>query len=226
MFVDDNFTRDPRRVISFCRRVIKEKLDIEWIFEGRVDSSSYDMLREVVKAGGKIAFFGIESANQRILDYYKKGITPEQTKSAIKNARKAGMDLITGSFVVGAPNETKREIENTLKFAQQLPIDVPLFNVLTAFPGTDIWNELEIQGLLNESEYWETGAVVSQISPNAVSYEEIEQIVQRYFRDFFLRPEYLLDQASKLLKSNYRRSVVLRNLNRVRSIGKSLQTVF
>jgi radical SAM superfamily enzyme YgiQ (UPF0313 family) len=226
MFVDDNFTKDPKRVIDFCRRIAKEKMDIEWIFEGRVDSSSYYMLREVVKAGGKIGLFGIESANQRILDYYHKNVTPEQAKCATKNARKAGMDFITGSFVVGAPNETKGEIENTLKFAHQLSIDIPQYNVLSAFPGTDIWNELKIQGVLNEDEYWEIGAIVSKISPKTVPYEEIEQIVQRYFRDFFLRPEYLLDQTARLLKSPYRRSVVLSNLHKAGSIGKSLRTVF
>lgn len=226
MFVDDNFTKDPKRVIDFCRRIMKEKMDIEWIFEGRVDSSSYYMLREVVKAGGKIEFFGIESANQRILDYYRKNVTPEQAKRATKNARKAGMDIITGSFVVGAPNETKGEIENTLKFAQQLSIDIPQFNVLSAFPGTDIWNELKIQGVLNEDEYWEIGAIVPKISPKAVPYEEIEQIVQRYFKDFFLRPRYLLDQTARLLKSHYRSNIVLRNLRRAGSIRKSLQTIF
>lgn len=226
MFVDDNFTKDRKRVIDFCRRIIKEKMDIEWIFEGRVDSSSYYMLREVVKAGGKIEFFGIESANQRILDYYHKNVTPEQAKRATKNARKAGMDVIVGSFVVGAPNETKPEIENTLKFAQKLSIDFPQFNVLTAFPGTNIWTELKTQGILNEDEYWETGAIVSQISPNAVPFEIIEQIIQEYFRGFFLRPAYLVDQTARLLKSHYRSNIVLRNLRRAGSIAKSLQTIF
>jgi radical SAM superfamily enzyme YgiQ (UPF0313 family) len=63
----------------------------------------------------KIVFFGIESANQRILDYYEKRITPEETKRTIENARKAGIDVVSGSFIVGAPSETKEEIENTLK---------------------------------------------------------------------------------------------------------------
>ena len=40
LFVDDNFTLNPTRVIELCRGIRKEKLDIEWIAEGRVDVRS------------------------------------------------------------------------------------------------------------------------------------------------------------------------------------------
>lgn len=226
MFVDDSFSVNLKRVVGFCQRVRKERMDIEWFFEGRVDHCSYDMLREAVKAGCRIIFLGIESANQKVLDYYDKRITPEQSRHAVKTARKAGVDVVSGSFIVGAPNETKKEIENTLKFAQQLALDIPQFNILCAFPGTDLWKELKVKGILNEDQYWETGAVVSKISPDALPYQEIERIVQEYFRSFFLRPRYLLTQTIKLLKSSYRSSVILNNLSRVRFISESLHHIF
>lgn len=226
MFADDSFTVNPDRMVEFCQMVRQERMDIEWVFEGRVDRCSYDMLREAVKAGCKIIFFGIESANQKVLDYYDKGITPDQSTHAVETARKAGVDVVCGSFIVGAPNETKTEVENTLKFAQQLALDIPQFNILTAFPGTDVWRELKDKGILNKDKYWETGAVVSQICPDTLPYEEIDQIVQKYFRGFFLRPGYLLTQITRLLKSSYRSSVVLNNLSRARLISENLRNVF
>ena len=226
MFVDDSLTANLKRVVKFCQGIKRERMDIEWFFEGRVDNCSYDMLREAAKAGCKIVFFGVESANQKVLDYYDKRITVEQSRHAVKTARKAGIDVVSGSFIVGAPNETRREIENTLKFAQQLALDIPQFNILCAFPGTDIWNELKMRGILSEDQYWETGAVVSKISPDTLPYEEIERIVQEYFRSFFLRPRYLFMQTVKLLKSSYRSSVVLNNLSRVRSISENIRKIF
>jgi radical SAM superfamily enzyme YgiQ (UPF0313 family) len=226
MFADDSFTTSPKRVARFCQEVRKEKLDIEWIFEGRVDLGSYDMLRETVKAGARIVLFGIESANQKVLNYYDKRISPEQSRQAVKNARKAGVDVVSGAFIVGAPNETMQEIENTLRFAQQLEIDIPLLNVLTAYPGTDLWTELALKGILNEDQYWETGAVVSQISSDTVPYQEIDRLVQEYFKSFFLRPRYLLTQTIRLLKSSYRSAVVLNNVRRVGSIWNRLRYVF
>ena len=84
LFVDDSFTINPKRVIEICRGMRKEKIDMNWICEGRVDSCSYETVREIVKAGCKIIYFGIESANQRILDYYNKQITPAQSEKAVK----------------------------------------------------------------------------------------------------------------------------------------------
>jgi len=40
------------------------------------------MLREMVAAGCRVLYLGIENANQRILDYYNKRITPEQSETA------------------------------------------------------------------------------------------------------------------------------------------------
>lgn len=226
LFADDNFTLNPKRVIKLCQEIRKEKMDIEWFCEGRVDSCSYDMLREAVKAGCRIVIFGIESANQRILDYYKKRITVEQSENAVKTARKAGVDVVVGSFIVGAPDETRQEICNTMKFAQKLAVDIPNFNILGVFPGSEIWEELKMKGILSEDQYWETGVAVSKVSPDAVPFEEIQRMVRAHYQRFFRRPGHILTQVAKTLKSPYRINVVINNLNRIDAISKSFQEIF
>jgi len=205
-------------------RIIKERLDVEWICEGRVDYSSYDLMRAMTKAGCKIIYFGIESANQRILDYYQKQITPHQSRTAIRTARKAGMDIIVGSFIVGAPTETRREIENTLRFAQEVPIDVPQYNILGVFPGMDIWDEFKAKGYLTkeqEKQHWEMGIAVANVYPDTVSYEEIKSLIRQYYRQFFMqRPNFLLAQLARTLRSPYRLNIVKTNLSRIGAITK------
>jgi len=218
LFVDDNFTLNPKRVIRLCREIRKEKMSIEWICDSRVDNCTYDMLREMVKAGCRVLYFGIESANQRILDYYKKGITPEQSKTAVKKARRAGIDVIVGSFIVGAPDETRKEIQNTLKFAHDLDIDVPQLNILGAFPGTAIWNELVAKGLVDENKQWENGVYVSEVSPYAVPLQEIRSLIYEYFRAFYLRPEVLFKEVFRTFKSAFRRAALFSNLPRISQI--------
>ncbi len=223
LFVDDNFALNQKRAVKLCREIRKEKMDIEWICDSRVDHSSYEMLRETVRAGCIMMYFGIESANQRVLKYYNKQTTPQQAEVAVKNARKAGVDVVVGSFIVGAPNETRQEIQNTLKFAQRLDLDVPQFNILGAFPGTDLWDELTMKGVIDAGKYWETGLCVSEVSPDAVPYEEIQQMIHQYFYDFLLRPSYLAAQVMRTLKSRYRINVMINNLNRRRAIAESLR---
>ena len=225
VFVDDSFTVNPKNVIKLCREMRKEKLDVEWICEGRVDNASYQMFWETAKAGCRILYFGIESANQRILDYYNKRITPEQSKTAVRTARRAGADVIVGSFIVGAPDETRKEIQNTIEFASRIPIDLPQFNILGVFPGTDIWNELEAKGFLKGGDYWETGIGVSEIYPTAVPYREIRQMIHDGFYRFARRPSFISKQMARLVKSSYRVRIVVNNLGRVGGVIEGIRSV-
>ncbi len=224
LFVDDSFTVNQKRIVKLCRKIIKEKLDVEWFCEGRVNHASYEMLRSMVKAGCKIMYFGIESANQRILDYYQKQITPQQSGVAVKTARKAGMDIIVGSFIVGAPTETRKEIERTLKFAQEIPLDVPQYNILGIFPGMALWDEFKAKGYLTkrqEERHWEMGVAVANIHPGTVPYKEIKEMIRHYYRQFFVqRPDFILSQMARTIRSPFRLDVVRANLGRVGNITR------
>jgi anaerobic magnesium-protoporphyrin IX monomethyl ester cyclase len=226
IFVDDAFTMNPKRVIEICRGIRKENLDIEWICEGRVDTCSYTMLREMVKAGCRVLYLGIENANQRILNYYNKRITPEQSETAVRIAKKAGVDVVAGSFIIGAPDETREEIWNTLNFAQRVPIDIPQFNILGAHPGNDIWNEFVAKGFIDPAKWWEKGVAVSEVYPYAkVSRDEIMKIMHDAFFRHMYRPSFLLKQAAQTLKSPYRIDVFMNNLSRIGEIREAANSV-
>ncbi len=225
IFVDDSFTANQRRVIKLCRKMREQKIDLEWICEGRVDNCSLEMLREMANAGCKILYFGIESANQRILDYFNKGTTPKQSEIAVKKARKAGIDVIIGSFIVGAPDETRAEIKNTVEFAKRIPIDLPQFNILGIYPGTALWKEFEANGLVDGEEYWETGISVADICPSAVPTDEIKHLIHQGFYDFVRRPGFISKQIARTMRSSYRMEVIIRNLSEIGEIREGVRSV-
>jgi len=226
IFVDDAFTMNPKRVIEICRGIRKEKLDLEWICEGRVDICSYGMLREMVQAGCRVLYLGIESVNQRVLDYYNKKITPEQSETAVRTAKKAGVDVIAGSFIIGAPDETREEIWNTINFAKRIPIDLPQFNILGAHPGNDIWNEFVAKGFLDPEEWWEKGVAACQVHPRAkVSRNEIMRIMHDAFFQHVYRPTFLVKQIAQTLTSSYRMNVFVKNLSRLAEIREGANSV-
>lgn len=212
LFVDDNFTLNPRRVVKFCRLLRKKSLSIEWFCDSRVDNCGFDTFREMVKAGCRTIYFGMESANQRILDYYRKRITPEQSKISAQNARKAGMDIIVGSFIVGAPDETRKEIRKTLQFAQQVEIDVPSFNILCAPVGSPLWNDLVARGFIDEDKHWEENVFVPQVCPTAVPFEEVSSMIYEYFKAFYINPARLFSEIVRMFTSSFRLSLLFSNL--------------
>jgi radical SAM superfamily enzyme YgiQ (UPF0313 family) len=181
----------------------------------------------MVKSGCRIVYFGIESANQRILDYFQKQATPQQSRTAVRTARRAGMDIIVGSFIVGAPTETRQEIENTLGFALEIPLDLPQFNILGIFPGMAIWDEFREKGYLTreqEEKYWEMGVAVSKIHPDTVPHNDIKSLIRHYYRKFFLsRPNFILEQFARTIRSPFRFDIVKTNISRIESIRKGWQ---
>jgi radical SAM superfamily enzyme YgiQ (UPF0313 family) len=127
-----------------------------------------------------------------------------------------------GTFILGAPDETREEIKNTLEFAKKLDIDIPQFNLLSTYPGTAIWDELSFKGVLDEEKHWETGVDVSRIYPTPVPYREIVDMIKKAVTEFTLRPGFLLNQIGRTLLSPYRRGVLLHNLV---NMGKVLETI-
>jgi anaerobic magnesium-protoporphyrin IX monomethyl ester cyclase len=225
LFVDDNFTLNTKRVIKLCNRLRKEKVDIEFFAEGRVDNCPRDMLQEMSRAKCRMMYFGIENSTQKVLDYYDKQTTPQQAVVALKKAKKVGIDVTVASFILGAPHETRQEILDTLKFAQKIEVDIPQFNILATFPGTDIWEELKMQGLIDEEQHWETGVMVSEVSPDAVPATEIEQMIHEGYQRFFIRPDYIVKQLIRIGTSSYRFNVLLNNLKRAETVAESVKTV-
>lgn len=203
-FVDDNFTVSKKRVIKICRLMRKNKVDLNWICEGRVNQTSNEILKEMQRANCRIMCYGVESANQNVLDYYNKGITPAQSILAVKKARRAKIPFILGSFVVGAPGEKLSEIYNTLKFAQKLNVDFPVYNILGTMPGTDIWDEMVKKNVLDEDKYWEEGVHIPDIDPNGVPTEVISNLILEMLKQFFTNPNYILKVSYRTFTSLYR----------------------
>jgi radical SAM superfamily enzyme YgiQ (UPF0313 family) len=225
VFADDTFITNPKRAIEICRSMRREKMDFDFISEGRVDSCSYELLAEMAKAGCRIMYFGIECASQRMLDYYRKQATVEQAERAVRTAKSAGIDVVIGSFVVGGPDETREEVQSTFDFAKRIPIDLPQYNVLKAYPGSQMWGELVADGVLNEEEYWETGVPVSKVCPGAVPFHELRQMANHAMYDFLRRPGFLLREMAMSLKSSYRMSAILHNLQRLGDVRENLRHV-
>jgi radical SAM superfamily enzyme YgiQ (UPF0313 family) len=213
LIVDDNFTLNKKRVFRLCNKIEKENLDVVFICDGRVNNSSYNLLRAMENANFKIIMYGIESGSQRILDYYNKGITPKMSLQAIKNARKAGFKIIIGSFMIGALDETYEEAINTLKFIAKLDIDFPYILFTRALPGTQLFKNLVQEKIIKEDRYWETGVDIIDLPQAKMNRDVIFKIIEEQFHIHFFRPKYLIRAFIRTIFGKYRREIVFNHLN-------------
>lgn len=211
-FVDDCFTLNKKRILRISELIKKRRLEFSWLCEGRVDQIDYQTIRSMVTSGCTLIYLGLESANQRILDYYRKRITPQMGVQAVKTSRRAGMDIILGTFIIGAPGETMREVQNTIDFSLKLDIDFPQLNILGALPGTEIWDQLVSQQYIDPEVYWETGVHIPDVHPNSVKTDILERLISEGYERFIRRKKYLLKEILLTLKSRYRMGLLLRNV--------------
>jgi len=87
---DDNFTVNTARALSIFSNLAELKLPLRLALSGWVGSASKELFKAARAAGVRIISFGLESGNQDVLDFYQKGITLEQIKTAANLADDRG----------------------------------------------------------------------------------------------------------------------------------------
>ena len=209
-WVDDNFTISKKRLMELSYLIRKEKIDLNWMAEGRVTQSSRELLTAMKHMGCKIISYGVESGSQRVLDWYNKRITLNQVYDAIKNSKKVGIDVILANFIVGAPIETREEIIDTFNLALKLDIDFPQFHILGIIPGNWIWDQMVDVKRINPDECWEVGTAILNIPLS-----ELMARIKETHRKFMQRPRYISRQIYKILKSRYRQKAFWYNIKNI-----------
>ncbi len=153
-FMDDDFLCIKSRAYEFCRLYKKAGLKIIWGCQSRVTAIDKDLLKELKESGCKQITFGIESGNPRILAMLKNSRTTiEQNKTAVRLVKEAGI-LSCGSFMIGNPSETEKEIEDTRRFISENNLDGFGVSITTPFPGTKLWKMCEEKGIIPKKINW------------------------------------------------------------------------
>src|SRR4029077_18752877 len=175
-FVDDDFLLQPRRIEAICKGINERGLEIQWGCEGRVDSVCMDLFPAMAKAHCRTLMFGIESGSQKILDRVNKEQTIAEIETAVTNAKKAGIEIVHGFFVVGNPDETVEDMNATFDFAARLPLDTFGFKRLCVCRGTPMWQKYVKRGLVDDAADWYKYFKCSNIDPTCLQGEVINDV--------------------------------------------------
>ncbi|MCZ7355972.1 MAG: PqqD family peptide modification chaperone [Candidatus Methanoperedens sp.] len=106
----------PKLVKALSDKLIESSLEISWLADSRFESAfSPELGRKLASAGCKMIYFGLESANERILTCMDKGIKKENVLKICKYSTDAG--IWTHLFLIfGFPTETRDEAKETMDF--------------------------------------------------------------------------------------------------------------
>jgi radical SAM superfamily enzyme YgiQ (UPF0313 family) len=189
--------------------MIEKRFDFSWACNARVDTIDQEILFLMKKAGCACIFYGVESGNQSILDYYKKNITLGQIIKAFKQTKKARIETVA-HFIIGAPEESWTTISHTIDFAKKLNPDLASFNILTPYPGTELFDDLKNRGLIRTDEWMGFDQTIKAgLRTNYLTAQELELASKIAYRKFYYRPKYILKKFFKIRS----REDVKRNIN-------------
>ncbi|MGM0439199.1 MAG: B12-binding domain-containing radical SAM protein [Patescibacteria group bacterium] len=192
-FYDDTFTMNKDLVVDLSN-YLKDK-DVIWSCLTRVDQIDKEILTKMKEGGCYQVFLGLEAADDEVLKKYKKGITVEQSKKAIKLIKEVGLG-VRASFIVGSPHETKETLQKTLDFTLENNIDFVNFSVFNMFPGSEIHEHFKGESELEGFEGYHTRS--HTFTPEGMSEEEFDNYVSKMYKRFYLRPSYAWERIKGL----------------------------
>jgi anaerobic magnesium-protoporphyrin IX monomethyl ester cyclase len=214
-FMDDTFMLNKRRVIDIADEIKARDLDVSFVASSRVDSVDQNLLQNLKNSGLKTIYYGVESGSQRILDLMKKGITLKQAEDAVKSAKNADLEVLT-SFILGYPGETEEDMNKTIDFSTKLDSDYCQYSILTPFPGTPIYNELNEKNLIDNDD-WDEYTVLKPVlkyDEMGINKKMVERKLAIAYLKYYARPKYLLNHRHmfKVMLKTVIRSFILPKL--------------
>lgn len=195
-FMDDNFIWNEERTDGLCR--IMRKHSIVWGCQARVDAITEPIAEMLGKSGCMYVDLGIESFNDDILKYIKKGITSADIYRAINLLKKYNVPVKLNVLIGSSPLETKETVRHTLKEAKKLNVDQVMFNIVSPFPGTEFYTLCKENGWLKTPDYVPTDVQRESILnlPN-LSSKEMEKLLFKNNLSYFLSPKFISKQLRR-----------------------------
>lgn len=195
VFLDDNFTVNRKRLVRVCELLREARLTrrLIWACNGRVDEVDPELLSMMHAAGCRLISFGVETGVPRLLKLIKKDITVQQSRDAVRWAKQVGIRVRT-TLIIGLPTETTDETHTTVEFAKSLGADFAKFSLATPYPGTELCQIAEEQGLLTSHDWSRASSMAGFSSyeplfvPEGRTGDEMKRWQRRAMREFYLRP--------------------------------------
>lgn len=128
-FVDEAIRPDCFRNMIEEMDKHKEFKGMKWFYYSRV-SRQYDeeLLRKAYANGCRMVMFGVESFNQRLLSFIKKGITADTSKYCLELFHKCGIKTYAW-LLCNLPSETLEEAKKDLEDVKQMKEYIDAFSV-------------------------------------------------------------------------------------------------
>jgi anaerobic magnesium-protoporphyrin IX monomethyl ester cyclase len=143
------------RAVRFAEEILRREIKFSWATLTRVDNVEEEVFTLLKRAGLELIFIGVENAEQRTLNRYRKGVTVDQNLRAIGILKKLDIphEIL---WIMSDPYTEFSDIERNVEFVQKYAtaLNINLYNSLRVYHGTPLHIKLMNEGKL-EGNYLE-----------------------------------------------------------------------
>jgi len=104
-----------------------------------------------IKVGCKQFAIAVETGSQEMQKQIRKNIDFEKVREVVSIFKKKNMPFVI-LWMIGFPNETLKQIEETFAFVRELRAFINRLTILMPYPQTELFNQAKEQGLLTFDE--------------------------------------------------------------------------
>jgi radical SAM superfamily enzyme YgiQ (UPF0313 family) len=203
-FLDDHLLGNVRFATALFDGM--KGMDRVWQAAGTVDSVLRgDLLRKAADAGLRSLFVGFETFSpENLRQSNKKQNLQRDYEAAVQRLHDHGV-MINGSFVFGLDDDGPDVFARTVEWGVRNAITTSTYHVLTPYPGTRLFSDMEAQGRLVTRDWdrYDTRHVVYR--PAKLSPEQLEAGYWWAYRQFYSWPNIVRtslrhDSAKHMLK--------------------------
>jgi radical SAM superfamily enzyme YgiQ (UPF0313 family) len=184
VFIDNNLGSRPEHLRRLCRGL--RPLEKIWSAAVTIDvTDDPSLVREMALAGCTGVFVGFESLhNDNLTEAHKKTPRTEDYARRVEILHRNGVQ-VNGSFVLGFDHDRPDVFERTADWIEQNRLECATFHILTPYPGTPLFAQMETEGRLLHKNWsvYDTAHVVFR--PKHMSPEELAEGYAWCYRRLF-----------------------------------------
>ncbi|PKM96481.1 MAG: B12-binding domain-containing radical SAM protein [Firmicutes bacterium HGW-Firmicutes-1] len=184
LFPDVNLIADRAYAIELFTAMIPLKK----IWFGLVTSSvgiDDELISIFSKSGCRGLLIGFESISQSSQKFIQKGVNKVMEYGELmKKLHHAGI-LVQGCFAFGGDDEDNTVFERTVEMVIKTKIDLPRYSILTPFPKTVLYDQLEAQNRIIERDWALYDVEHCVFVPLKMTKDELEEGIEWAWRETY-----------------------------------------